>query len=278
MDARKTTLQARILQLAARLCIGLLVAFLALPLVSLVVRVPPGALLARMREPVVLDALQLSLITSACSTLVVVVLGLPVAYLLATRDFRGRRLLETLIDLPMVLPPTVAGVGLLLAFGRAGLTGGVFQALGVTIPFTTLAVVFAQVFVAAPFFVATTAAGLSEVEPRYLDAAATLRASPAHTFFRVLLPLSLPSLVAGAAMSWARALGEFGATITFAGNLPRVTQTMPLAVYMALQTDLEAAVALSVLLLVVSFVLLLGFRALPLGPGMRRKRAPRDRR
>jgi molybdate transport system permease protein len=257
--------------------VGLLLFFLILPLVSLLVRVPPRVLLARLEDPTVIDALRLSLLTSGCSTGVVVVLGLPLAHLLATREFRGRRLLEVLVDLPMVLPPTVAGVGLLMAFGRTGLVGGVLGALGLSIPFTTLAVVLAQVFVSAPFFVATMTAGLSEIEPRYLDAAATLRASPATVFFRVMLPLGLPSLIAGTATCWARALGEFGATITFAGNLPGVTQTMPLAVYLALQTDLEASIALSVLLLAVSFLLLLAFRALPLRPVSRRHRAPRGR-
>jgi molybdate transport system permease protein len=165
-----------------------------------------------------------------------------------------------MLELPMVLPPTVAGVGLLLAFGRQGLAGSALAALGLSIPFTTLAVVVAQVFVAAPFFIAATRAGLAEVDPRYLDAAATLRSSPSRTLFRVMLPLAFPSLLAGAAMTWARALGEFGATITFAGNMPGVTQTMPLAVYLALQTDLDAAVAMSVLMLALSLGVLLGIR------------------
>ncbi len=243
---------------------GLLLVLLALPLVGLVTRIPPGTLLARLREPMVLDALRLSLLTSAAATALIVVLGLPVAYLLATRDFPGKRVVELLVDLPMVLPPTVAGVGLLMAFGRSGLAGGALEFLGVTLPFTTLGVVVAQTFVAAPFFIRATRAGLSEVDRRYLDAAATLRTPPYETFLRVMLPLALPSVLAGAAMGWARALGEFGATITFAGNMPGVTQTMPLAVYIALQTDLDAAVALSVLLLLVSVAVLLAVRLLPL--------------
>jgi molybdate transport system permease protein len=214
---------------------------------------------------VVLDALRLSLVTSTSATALVMLLGLPVAYLLATRDFPGKRLLEVLLELPMVLPPTVAGVGLLVAFGRTGLAGGVLNWLGVTLPFTTMGVVVAQAFVAAPFFVGASRAGLSRVERRYLDAAATLRAAPARAFARVMLPLALPSILAGVAMSWARALGEFGATITFAGNMPGVTQTMPLAVYLALQTDLEAALALSVLLLAASIAVLLTLRLVPSG-------------
>jgi molybdate transport system permease protein len=238
----------------------LLLVLLGLPLVGLGFRVPPGDLLDRLRDPLVLDALRLSLVTSTSATLLVMVLGLPVAYLLATREFPGKRVIEILLELPMVLPPTVAGVGLLVAFGRTGIAGGVLKALGITLPFTTLGVVVAQAFVAAPFFVGASRAGLSGVDRRYLDAATTLRASPARVFARVMLPLALPSVLAGIAMSWARALGEFGATITFAGNMPGVTQTMPLAVYLALQTDLEAALALSVLLLAASLAVLLTLR------------------
>ena len=256
-----TALRAQLLRLlVAGAAAGLLV-LLALPLAALVLRVPPGALWQRVREPLVLDALRLSLVTSAGSTALVVALGLPLAYLLATRRFPGKRAVELLVDLPLVLPPTVAGVALLAAFGRAGLAGGVLHGLGVTLPFTTLGVVVAQAFVAAPFFVGAARTGLAEVDRRYLDVAATLRSTPTRTFVRVMLPLALPSLLAGAAMSWARALGEFGATITFAGNLPGVTQTMPLAVYLALQTDLEAAVTLAVLLLAVSLVVLFLVRA-----------------
>lgn len=242
---------------------SLLVLLLGLPLAALVIRVPPATLLARLGQPEVLEALRLSLFTSACSTAAVVLLGLPVAHLLATREFRGKRLLELLIDVPMVLPPTVAGVGLLLAFGRAGLAGGVLRMFGLSLPFTTLAVIVAQLYVATPFFVSSATAGFLSVEPRYLESAATHRASPFYTFLHVTLPLSAPSLLAGAAMGWARALGEFGATITFAGNLPGRTQTMPLAVYVALQSDVDAAVTLSVLLLAVSLVILLGLRVLP---------------
>jgi molybdate transport system permease protein len=239
---------------------AVLVALLGLPVVALVMRVPPARLLERFRDDALLEALRLSLVTSVAATLSVMLLGLPVAYLLATRSFPGKRLIEAMLELPMVLPPTVAGVGLLLAFGRQGLAGGALAALGLSIPFTTLAVIIAQVFVAAPFFIAATRAGLAEVDQRYLDAAATLRSSPSRTLFRVMLPLAFPSLLAGGAMTWARALGEFGATITFAGNMPGVTQTMPLAVYIALQTDLDAAVAMSVLMLALSLSVLVGIR------------------
>ena len=244
---------------------GALALFVALPFIGLLVRVSPADLWARLGEPRVLSALRLSLITSFAATVLVVLLGTPTAYLLATRNFPGKRFFEVLIDLPMVLPPTVAGFAMLLAFGRMGFAGRTLAVLGVTLPFTTLGVVAAQVFMAAPFFVSPARAGFASVERRLVDAAATLRATEAFTFFHVVLPLAAPSLLAGVAMSAARALGEFGATITFAGNLPGTTQTMPLAVYVALQSDLDTAVVLSVLLLAMSFGLLLGLRAAPVG-------------
>jgi molybdate transport system permease protein len=237
--------------------------FLGLPLTALLVRVPPAALAARLVQPEVLDALRLSLLTSLAATALVLALGTPVAYLLATRSFRGKRVVETVVDLPMVLPPTVAGFALLLAFGRLGLAGGVLRLAGIELPFTTAGVTVAQAFMAAPFFIAPARAGFASVDRGLLEAAATLRASEAFTFFRVMLPLARPALVAGTAMCCARALGEFGATITFAGNLPGVTQTMPLAVYVALHADLQAAVAMSVILLVFSFGLLLLLRTGP---------------
>ena len=264
-------------RLATALAITLCLALIGLPLVALLLRVPAATLLVRLADPLVLAAIRLSLVTSLAAAALIMLLGTPVAWLLATRDFRGKRVMEAVIDLPMVLPPTAAGVGLLLAFGRTGLAGRALASLGISLPFSTAAVVMAEAFVALPFFVGAAAAGFREVEPRYLDAAATLRASPGTTFFRVMLPLALPSVLAGATMSWARALGEFGATITFAGNLPGVTQTMPLAVYIALETDLDAAVTLSVLLVVLSLTVLVAVRALPLGPaGLRR--AHRDTR
>jgi molybdate transport system permease protein len=255
-----------------------LVVLLGLPLLSLVLRVSPAALLDRLGEPLLLQALRLSLLTSLAATITVVAVGLPVAYALAMTDFHGKRLLEVLIELPMVLPPTVAGVALLMAFGRTGLAGGALAWAGITLPFTTMGVVVAQAFVAAPFFVGAARAGFAEVDRRYLDTAATLRAAPVTAFIRILAPLAAPSLLAGAAMSWARALGEFGATITFAGNMPGVTQTMPLAVYLALQSDVEAAVVLSVLLLAVSVTVLLCVRLLPtrlIGISGGARRAPR---
>ena len=253
------------LPFAVWLAVAALVLLLALPLVGLILRVSPAVLLSRLTEPATLDALRLSLMTSLAATAIVVVLGTPTAYLLATREFRGKRWLEVLIALPMVLPPTVAGFALLMAFGRMGIGGGVLGVLGISLPFTTLGVILAQVFMAAPFYVAPARAGFAAVDRRLLDAAATLRGAEAYRFRRVMLPLALPALVAGISMSGARALGEFGATITFAGNLPGVTQTMPLAVYVALQSDLDQAVVLSVLLLAMSLGLLAGLRWAPRG-------------
>jgi len=240
---------------------GVLLVLIALPLGALVARVAPADAVQRITAPEVLGALRLSLVCSALATAIVVLLGTPAAWLLATRSFPGKRAVEILVDLPMVLPPTVAGFALLMAFGRAGIAGRALSAVGVTLPFTTAAVVVAQAFMAAPFYVSSARAGFAGVDRRLIEAAATLRASEATTFVRVVVPLAAPALVAGTAMSAARALGEFGATITFAGNLPGVTQTLPLAVYVALQSDVDAAVLLSVVLLVVSFGLLLALRS-----------------
>jgi molybdate transport system permease protein len=251
-------------RIAIAIAAVLLLALLALPLVALMVRIPPGDLIARLGQPLVIDALRLSLLTTVAATLLVVVLGSPLAYLLAMKRLPGQRAIEILVMLPMVLPPTVAGLALLMAFGRMGMLGRSLSAFGITLPFTTLGVIVAEAFMAAPFYVLAARAGFLSVDRRLLEAARTARASESYAFRRVLLPLALPGLGAGAAMAAARALGEFGATITFAGNLQGVTQTMPLAVYLALQSDLEAAVALSVLLLVVSVALLIALRAAPL--------------
>lgn len=247
-------------QAAFTLAAGVLLAFLLLPFLGLFSRIAPGALLARLGDPEILAALRLSLVASLTATAIVIVFGTPMAWLLATRRFPGKHLVETLVHLPMVLPPTVAGFALLLAFGRAGLAGGALKAFGVTLPFTTLGVIVAQVFMAAPFYVVPARAGFESVDPRLLEVSATLRAGPATRFFRVMVPLAAPAIMAGAAMACARALGEFGATITFAGNLPGVTQTMPVAVYVALQSDLDAAIALSVVLVILSFGLLMALR------------------
>jgi molybdate transport system permease protein len=237
------------------------VLFLLLPLAGLVRDTPWSSIGQELTSPEVLLALRLSLVCSVGALALSVLVGVPLAFLLARVDFPGRNLVRALTTLPMVLPPVVGGVALLLAFGRKGLAGAWLErAFGLTLPFTTLGAVLAEAFVAMPFLVITTEAGLRAMDRRFEDAAATLGAGRWTTFRRVTLPILAPSLGAGAALCWARALGEFGATITFAGNLPGTTQTMPLAVYLALETDTDAAIALSLVLLAVSLVVLVALR------------------
>ncbi len=242
------------------------VGLLVLPLVGLVLRTPwsrAGQLLA---EEVVRAALGLSLVSSLAALALSTVLGVPLAWLLARRSFPGKTLLRALCVLPMVLPPVVGGVALLLTFGRRGLVGQPLAELtGVTLPFTFAAVVVAETFVAMPFLVVTVEAGLRGMDRRYEDAAATLGASRWTTLRRVTLPLVSPSVGAGMALCWARALGEFGATITFAGSLSGRTQTVPLAVYLQLETDPDAAVLLSLVLVAVSVAVLVALRGRALG-------------
>ncbi len=230
-----------------------LVLFLLVPMVALLLRVVPSAMVDSLRTDGVQRAIQLSLLTSLVSTGLTLLLGTPVAYLLARRRFRGRALLETLIDLPMVLPPAVAGLALLLTFGRRGILGIYLATLGIAIPFTPVAVIFAQTFVAAPFYVKAAMAGFAGVERELEQAAALDGATPWQTFRHVTLPLAWSGLFGGLIMTWARALGEFGATIIFAGNFPGRTQTMPLAIYLGFELDLDVALTLSILLLVISF-------------------------
>ncbi len=212
---------------------------------------------ARLAAPGVLAALRLSLVTATLATAVCLVLGVPLAWLLARTDFPGRRLVRALVTVPLVLPPVVGGVALLLVFGRRGIVGEWLDAtFGFTLPFTTAGVVLAEAFVAMPFLVISVEGALRGADARFEEAAATLGASRWTAFRRVTLPLIGPGVAAGAVLCWARALGEFGATITFAGNFPGRTQTMPLAVYLALEQDLDAAIVLSLLLLVVSVVIL----------------------
>jgi molybdate transport system permease protein len=240
---------------------GLAVGFLAIPLLGLLEETAWRDLPEELATPLVLQALRLSLVCSLGAVAVSIVLGVPLAFLLARIPFPGRNLVRALTTLPMVFPPVVGGVALLLAFGRRGLVGQwLDQWFGITLPFTTAGAILAEAFVAMPFLIITVEAGLRAMDRRYEDAAATLGAGRWTTFRRVTLPLVAPSLGAGIALSWARALGEFGATITFAGNLPGVTQTMPLAVYIALETDLEAAIALSLVLLAISLVVLIALR------------------
>ena len=236
-------------------------AFLVLPLAGLLIRAPWTTLPHRLTEPGVLAALRLSLLTATLATAVCLLAGVPLAWILARTTFPGRRLVRALVTVPLVLPPVVGGVALLLVFGRRGLLGGWLDStFGVTLPFTTTGVVLAEAFDAMPFLVISVEGALRAADARYEEAAATLGASRWTAFRRVTLPLIAPGVAAGAVLCWARALGEFGATITFAGNFPGRTQTMPLAVYLALEQDLDAAIVLSLVLLAVSVLILAGLR------------------
>ena len=237
------------------------VAFLVLPLIGLLVRTPWSDILPLLTASGVGDALRLSVVSATLATLLSLVMGVPIAWVLARSAVRGRTLLRALVTVPLVLPPVVGGVALFLVLGRQGLVGRwLFEQFDLTIPFTTTAVVIAETFVAMPFLIISVEGALRAADARFEDAAATLGADRWTTFRRVTLPLVAPGVAAGAVLCWARALGEFGATITFAGNFPGTTQTMPLAVYLALQDDPEAAIVLSLVLLVVSLATLLLLR------------------
>ncbi|MGH3413750.1 MAG: ABC transporter permease [Marmoricola sp.] len=236
-------------------------AFLLVPLVALLVRAPWHGMADLVRSGPVLDALRLSLVSATLATAVALVLGVPLAFVLARSSLPGTGILRALVTLPLVMPPVVGGVALLYALGRNGLVGQwLDQWFGLTVPFTPGAVVIAEAFVAMPFLVVTVEGAVRARDRGFEEAAATLGASRLRTFWRVTLPLVRPPLVAGAVLCWARALGEFGATITFAGNVPGRTQTMPLATYIALQTNPQAATALALVLLAVSAVVLVALR------------------
>jgi molybdate transport system permease protein len=232
----------------------LAITFLILPLVAIFLEVlPQSHVWHTLGEPFVTQALWTSLITSLSSLVLTVAFGSPLAYALARRRGPGTTLFNTLLDLPMVLPPTVAGVALLMTFGRRGLLGPWLDAMGIQVVFTTVAVVLAQCFVSMPLYVRSAQAGFRSVDPELERVAYTLGHSAARTFLRVTVPLAFPALLSGAVMAWARALGEFGATIMFAGNLTGRTQTMPLAIYIAMESDLTTALVLATLLIIIPF-------------------------
>ncbi len=233
-----------------------LVLYIALPLAALLLVVPPADLASHLGSPMALRALWLSVRTTLVATALAVLLGTPLAYLLARYSFRGREVLDTLVDLPITIPPVVAGVALLLAFGRRGLVGRHLEVLGMSVAFTTVAVVMAQLLIASPFFVKAARAGFESVDARLEAAARTLGASPWRVFWSVTVPLARPALVSGIVLAWARALSEFGATMMFAGNFPGRTQTLTLAVMTALESDLETAVAVSAVSLGLALVAL----------------------
>lgn len=240
---------------------GLLLLLILLPVAGLLFSSSPRELLRGLGDPLVAPAMRLSLVTTACSLALVIACGTPLAWVLARRRGRLSQVVETVIQLPVVLPPAVAGVALLLAFGRRGLLGSHLAGLGMGVPFTSVAVILAQSFVAAPFYVQAAVAAFRRVDGDLILVARTLGASRARLFFTLALPLSWPGLAAGAGLSWARALGEFGATLMFAGNMSGRTQTLPLAIYTALESDLQTAQSLSIILIVVAFAVLIGVRA-----------------
>jgi molybdate transport system permease protein len=240
---------------------ALFLAVVAVSIVALIAHAPAAGIIAALKRDVVRQALGVSLVTTLASAIIIVAVGTPLALLLA-RPFAGREFLEAFVSLPVVLPPVVAGLALLLAFGRMGLLGHALRAFGIELSFSMAAVVMAQTLVAAPLYIIAAKNAFERTDPDLIDAAATLRASFTYTALRVILPPALPALGAALALAWARALGEFGATITFAGNLPGVTQTMPIAVYVEGQGDLDAAIAISLILLAVSFAVLAGSRVL----------------
>jgi molybdate transport system permease protein len=241
----------------------LLVLFIAIPLATLYAHLSPGRFTALITSPDALAALRISLVTTACSLALTLLLGTPLAYALARGRFAGRDVVDAIVDLPIVVPPAVAGLALLFAFGKYGLAAPVLGGLHVQLAFTTAAVVLAQLFVGAPFYVRAARAGFASVERVYEEASATLGMGPLRTFLRVTVRLAMPALAGGAVLAWARSLGEFGATIMFAGNLPGVTQTLPLAVYLGLENgDVDLAAALAVVLVTIALAIVVLARLL----------------
>jgi molybdate transport system permease protein len=242
--------------------LALLAGFIALPILSLVIWTVSNSAWQEMTSPAAVDALLLSARTTAISMAIILLVGTPAAYVLARYDFPGKRIVNTLVDLPAVLPPSAAGIALLLAFGRVGLIGEQLTAFGITISFTTAAVVLAELFVATHFYVRQATVGFGQIERGIEEAALVDGGGPITVFLKVTIPLAFPALVAGAVTAWARALGEFGGTIIFAGNVQGVTQTIPLAIFSELERDFDAAVALSVLVLGFAFIVILAARYL----------------
>lgn len=242
--------------------VALLAGFIALPILSLLIWTVSNSAWQEMSSPAAVDALLLSAQTTGISMIIILLVGTPAAYVLARHDFPGKRLVNTLVDLPAVLPPSAAGIALLLAFGRVGLIGEQLTAFGITISFTTAAVVLAELFVATHFYVRQATIGFAQIDRGIEEAALVDGAGRTMVFLRVTIPLALPALVAGAITAWARALGEFGGTIIFAGNVQGVTQTIPLAIFSELERDFDAAVALSILVLGFAFAVILTARYL----------------
>lgn len=242
------------------LCVGVTLTFLALPIVALFAEIPLSSVPDLLSDPVVRKAIEVTARTNLVANVLILVFGTPLAYLLATRRFRGRSLVVTLVELPLVLPPAVAGIGLLAAFGAQGLFGDDLKSNGVFLPFTEWAVIFAVTFVASPFYIRQAISAFEAVDPTLIAAARTLGAGPTRTFWRISMPLAAAGLVAGWVLAFARGVGEFGATIVFAGNVQGKTQTLTLAVYEQLDANFDVALAIGILLVVLSAAVLLSYK------------------
>jgi len=256
------SMRSRAMKAGLVLLIFLTISFIALPVASLFLRSPMGTVLHSLKSPMVADALRLSISTAAVTTITIVILGTPLAYVNARFRYPGKEIVDSVIDLPVIMPPAVAGIALLMAFGRMGIVGQHLNAMGISVAFTTLAVIIAQMFVSSPFTSGRRRPALKMWILSLENAARTLGASQAYTFFHVVLPIAYRGLVSGAIMAFARSLGEFGATIMFAGNFQGRTQTMPLAIYTAMQGDLDAALCLAIILVIISFLVIFLVRAL----------------
>jgi molybdate transport system permease protein len=259
---KKTRITYTLARIGAGVLITAVALYLVLPIVALFFRTTPELFFASLANPEVKSALTLSLTTSVISLGIVILIGTPFAYLHCRNQYPGKVLVDTIIDLPLVLPPAVAGMALLVLYGRMGLVGKFANLLGISIAFTTLAVILAQIFVASPFYLRQAKSLFDQLDPAYELTARTLGASPARVFATVVVPLTAGGLVSGAVMTFGRALGEFGATIMFAGNLPGVTQTMPLAVYVSMAGDFNVGLTISILLVIISFGIMIAVRLL----------------
>jgi molybdate transport system permease protein len=258
----KKDIKRTFLLVGATVLVAAVTLYLVLPVIALLFRTTPELFLASLADPEVISALTLSLTTSVVSLAVIILFGTPFAYIHCRHQYPGKVFVDTIIDLPLVLPPAVAGLALLVLYGRAGLVGKYASLLGFSIAFTTLAVIMAQIFVASPFFLRQAKSLFDQLDPAYEQTARTLGASPPRIFAKVVVPLTAGGLVSGAVMTFGRALGEFGATIMFAGNLPGVTQTMPLAVYVSMAGDFNAGITISILLVLISFAIMVAVRLL----------------
>jgi molybdate transport system permease protein len=257
---QKKITRRRLAYCAAGILIAAVTLYLALPVLAIFLRITPEQFFTTVQNPLVISALWLSLITTCITLIIVILVGTPFAYFHSRYSYPGKVIVDTFIDLPLVLPPAVAGVALLMLYGRVGLLGQYFNMLGISIAFTTLAVIMAQIFVASPFYLRQAKSLFEQLDPAYEQTARTLGASPFRTLLSVTFPMTAGGLVSGAVMTFGRALGEFGATIMFAGNLPGVTQTMPLAVYVGMESNLYVGLTISILLVVISFAIMLAVR------------------